>query len=204
MFQRPPFNPDTAASLGPRARDRRQALARQQQWFHLLTQRAAAIQFSLPIDWTCLSDRCERQQHHCSECFLHVRRHPRSRSQSQLMCPRGLIKSKAKFRLLRERRSMLSCRYFPPEVYRFSCDYCLAGFGYRSISGFERSFAEEHIADSHRHDRAVVSAAVSYVRKRCQRLGVAGRLRSLPRDRDFWQAFCPCSKSMRAGGPFRN
>jgi hypothetical protein len=23
----------------------------------------------------------------------------------------------------------------------------------------------------------------------------------LPQDRDFWQAFCPCSKSMRAGRP---
>jgi len=87
------------------------------------------------------------------------------------------------------------------EVYRFSCDCCVAGFGYRSISGFERSFAEEHIADSHRHDCAVVSAAVSYVPKRCQRLGIAGRLRSLPQDRDFWQAFCPCCKSMRAGRP---
>jgi hypothetical protein len=71
-FQRSPFNPDTAASRAPRASDGRQALARQQQWFHLLAHRAAAIQFSLPVDWTGLCDRCKRQEHHCSECFLHV------------------------------------------------------------------------------------------------------------------------------------
>jgi hypothetical protein len=72
MFERAPFNPDTAASLGPRARDGGHAYSRPQQWFRLLAQRATAIQFSLPVDWTGLSDRYKRQQHHCSECFLHV------------------------------------------------------------------------------------------------------------------------------------
>ena len=35
-------------------------------------QRAAAIQFGLPVDRTGLCDRCKRQERHCSECFLHV------------------------------------------------------------------------------------------------------------------------------------
>ena len=71
MSQRPPHNPDTAASRGPGARDGRQALARQQQRLHLFTHRAAAIQFSLPIDWSGLYDRRKRQHQHCSEYFLH-------------------------------------------------------------------------------------------------------------------------------------
>ena len=71
--QRSPFDPDTAARRRPGARDGRQTLARQQQWFHLLAQRAAAIQFSLPVDWTCLSDRHKhRHHHHCGKCLLHV------------------------------------------------------------------------------------------------------------------------------------
>ena len=91
MFQRPPFDPNAAAHRRPGARDGRQALARQQQWFHLLAHRAAAIQFSLPVDWTGFCDRRKRQQYHCSECILHVSSGIRSRSRSQFMCPRGLI-----------------------------------------------------------------------------------------------------------------
>jgi hypothetical protein len=72
MFQRTPLDPDAAARSRPGARDGRQTLARQQQWFHLLAQRAATIQFGLPVDWTGLCDRCKRQEHHCSERFLHV------------------------------------------------------------------------------------------------------------------------------------
>ena len=53
--------------------DGRQALVRQQQWFHLLAHRAATIQLSLPVDWTGMSDRDEyRQYHHCGKYLLHV------------------------------------------------------------------------------------------------------------------------------------
>jgi hypothetical protein len=68
MFQRPPLNPNTVARRRPSARDGRQALASQHQRIHLLAHRAATIQFSLPVDWTSLSDRRKRQQHYCSEC----------------------------------------------------------------------------------------------------------------------------------------
>lgn len=71
-FQRPPFDPNAAARRRPGACDGRQALACPQQWFHLLAQRAATIQFGLPVDRTGLCDRCKRQERHCSECFLHV------------------------------------------------------------------------------------------------------------------------------------
>jgi hypothetical protein len=37
---------------------------------------AAAIQFSLPVDWTGLCDRRKRQQHYCSQYLLHVQRYP--------------------------------------------------------------------------------------------------------------------------------
>jgi hypothetical protein len=67
----------------------------------LLAHRAATIQFSLPVDWTSLSDRRKRQQHYCSECSLHV---------SSGITKGRAIKSKPQFRLLRERRSLLSCR----------------------------------------------------------------------------------------------
>jgi hypothetical protein len=72
MSQRPPHDPDTAASRRPGARDGRQALARQQQRLQLLAHRAAPIQFSLPIDWSGLYDRRKRQHQHCREYFLHV------------------------------------------------------------------------------------------------------------------------------------
>jgi hypothetical protein len=72
MSQRTLFDPNATAHRSPRARDGRHAYSCPQQWFRLLAQRAAAIQFSLPVDWTRLNDWCKRQQHHCSECFLHV------------------------------------------------------------------------------------------------------------------------------------
>ena len=73
MFQRPPLDPNAAARRRPGPRDGKQALAGQQQWFHLLAHCAAAIQFSLPVDWTCLCDRCKhRKQHHHCECLLQV------------------------------------------------------------------------------------------------------------------------------------
>jgi hypothetical protein len=46
MFQRPSFDPGAAAGRGPRARDGGYTFACLQQWFHLLAQRAAVIQFS--------------------------------------------------------------------------------------------------------------------------------------------------------------
>jgi hypothetical protein len=42
-FQRPPFDPNAAARRRPGASDGWQTLARQQQWLHLLTHRAASI-----------------------------------------------------------------------------------------------------------------------------------------------------------------
>jgi hypothetical protein len=67
MFQRPSFDPGAAAGRGPRARDGGYTFACLQQWYHLLAQRAAVIQFSLPVDRSCLCDRCKHRQHRYRE-----------------------------------------------------------------------------------------------------------------------------------------
>jgi hypothetical protein len=72
MFQGPPFNPGAMSNRAPRTRDGRNTLARLKQWHHLFTECAAMIQFSLPVNRSCLNDRCKRQQHHCGKYFLHV------------------------------------------------------------------------------------------------------------------------------------
>ena len=72
MLQRAPFNPTAAASRGPVMRDTRYALACQQQRSHLLAQRAAAVQFALPVNGSCVSVWRKCHQHHQGESFLHV------------------------------------------------------------------------------------------------------------------------------------
>jgi hypothetical protein len=67
MSQRMLFDPNATAHRSPRTRDGRQALACQQQWFDLLAHRAAAIQFGLPVNRSCLSDRCKHRQNRCRE-----------------------------------------------------------------------------------------------------------------------------------------
>lgn len=67
-----PLNPNTAANRSPRTRDGGYALARQQKRLNLLAQRAAAIQFRLPVNRSCVRDRRKRQQHRHRDCFRHI------------------------------------------------------------------------------------------------------------------------------------
>jgi hypothetical protein len=72
-FQRPPLNPNAAARRRPGARDGRQALARQQQWFHLLAHLRGSdpIRPASQLDGLCDRREHREQQHHC-KWSLHV------------------------------------------------------------------------------------------------------------------------------------
>jgi hypothetical protein len=73
MSLRTLLNPNATAHCSPGACDRGHPYSCQQQWFDLLAQRAAAIQFSLPISRPCLSECCKhRQNGHREKSSLHV------------------------------------------------------------------------------------------------------------------------------------